>query len=101
MSYAEREHKWSPKLSTVPTAAKITERQRDLWDALHEYIRQQGGTVTSPPYASPVRIIVGKGSSLPAKLIEFGYLLHHVGSTLRTTVDGLTQSDVVEVNLPK
>ena len=35
---------------------KVSEQRRRLWSALNDYIRGQGGWVTSPPFGRFVRI---------------------------------------------
>jgi hypothetical protein len=52
---------------------QITERHRDLWGAINQFVTEHGGFVTSLQFASPIRIEVPMGSALPAKLAEAGY----------------------------
>jgi hypothetical protein len=102
MTYLERKNRYDPK-APVPedVARKVAEQRRDLWRALNTYIFQQGGSVTTLPDKWPMRIEVGKDSALPVKLGEFGYTPRHVGATMRTTGQGITQVDVLEINLPQ
>ncbi len=56
------------KLNAVRTERlqKVSEERKRLWDALNEYVRQQGAAITSPPYGTPVRLeITTKDSPLP------------------------------------
>src|SRR5215471_7204700 len=100
MSYAERKNRWNPKLANARTKPGAIERQR-LWNALNEYVHQQGGAVTSLPPRWPLRVEVGQGSSLPAKFSELGYRTYHVGKTMRVTNNGIQQVDVIELGLPR
>jgi len=76
------------------------EHQR-LWAAINKYIHENGGEVTSLPPRWPLRVEVAEGSSLPAKLSEFGYHTYIVGKTTRVTYKGVLQFDVLELGLPK
>ena len=60
---------------------KITERHRQVWQALHGFIRNRGGFVVSPVDASPIRFEVGPSSKLPDELRQMGYPLLEVGTT--------------------
>jgi hypothetical protein len=64
--------KWANR---PPTDNKdgISERQRNLWIALNEFVMERGGQITSVLYANPVRLEVPPESELPAKLRELGY----------------------------
>jgi hypothetical protein len=78
MSYSERRHtltkkqlaqmgKWASPASQQTTAADkaaITQQQRELWDALHSFIRQNGGAVVSPAHTYPIRLEVTPGSDV-------------------------------------
>jgi hypothetical protein len=77
----------------------VSEKRRKLWAALHEFIRGQGGWVTSPPFGRFVRIECNQGSSLPVQLELAGHLLRHAGMTTR--IDGGTfhTVDVLELDL--
>ena len=84
---------------------KVSEKQRRLWEALSEFITANGGAVVSIPYLKNLRIEVSPGSSLPAKLNEFGYSVHHAGSGThlspgRTPEEIFRAVDVVEITLP-
>jgi hypothetical protein len=52
---------------------EISQRQRDLWDALNQYVTERGAAITSVRYANPLRLEVLPDSPLPAKLRELGY----------------------------
>jgi hypothetical protein len=85
MAYADRKHtlskkqlaamsKWAAqKPDAVAEKAKITEKQRDLWDALNQYVTERGAMIVSVKHANPVRLEVPLDSELPAKLRELGY----------------------------
>jgi hypothetical protein len=51
----------------------ITSERRALWDALHEFVRQNGGAISSVKYASPIRLEVPTDSPLPERLRALGY----------------------------
>ena len=59
------------------------ERTRQAWLRLHCFIRNNGGTVTSLPDASPVRFECLPDCDLPEKLTGFGYQPSSVGTTER------------------
>jgi hypothetical protein len=79
--YSQRKHTLSKKqLATMSKWAAqpkaddgISERQRNLWTALNEFVTERGGAITSMLYANPVRLEVPLDSELPAKLRELGY----------------------------
>jgi hypothetical protein len=83
MSYAQRKNtltkkqlasfsKWANR-PRADQPNEITERRRDLWRALNQFVADHGGFVTSVQFASPIRIEVPVGSTLPTKLAEVGY----------------------------
>ena len=80
--------------------AECQRERRNLWNALNEYIHQQGGAVTSLPPRWPVRVEVTRDSSLPIKFQELGYVTLHVGQTMRVTGNGIQQVDIIELGLP-
>jgi hypothetical protein len=66
--------KWATQRpNAADEAAKISQQRRDLWDALHDLIRKDGGAIVSVRYASPIRIEVATDSELPARLHQLGY----------------------------
>lgn len=66
-----------------PPRAPLSERQRVLWDGMHAFTRNHGGSITSAPYASPIRLECSPTSGLPEKLRGYGYKLAEVGSAAR------------------
>jgi hypothetical protein len=73
---ARLNNKWATPPSQQPTAAdkaKITQQRRDLRLTLNEYIGRHGGSITSPPFADPIRLEVPPDSDLPQRLQEIGY----------------------------
>ena len=71
------------------------EQRRKLWEALRAYIHSNGG--------SHLRVEVPRGSSLPAKLMEFGYDVRHSG-TGTSLMPGTTDArclpvDVIDISL--
>ncbi len=97
----QRVNKSDPKAAAAVPASKLSERRCNLWNAINRYVHEQGASVVSIPYWSPVRIEVGRGSDLPAKLIEFGYHPHHAGAVTRVTARGFVPADIIEIDLPK
>jgi hypothetical protein len=81
------------------TTPKVTEKRRRLWRALNEFIRSQGGWVTSPPSGRFVRIEVEQGSSLLVQLEKAGHRVHHVGMTRRIDAGAFHVVDVLELDL--
>jgi len=85
MSYAERKNtlskkqiaamsKWAAQRpNAAEEAAKISQQRRGLWDALNDFLRQNGAAIVSVKYANPVRIEMAPDSELPARLRELGY----------------------------
>jgi hypothetical protein len=79
--YAERKNTLSKKQIAAQWAKwprtespnQITERQRDLWNALNQFVTERGGAIVSPMFASPLRIETALDSELPDKLRELGY----------------------------
>ena len=56
----------------------IGEERRRLWNALSEYIHQQGvAAVTTLPNRWPLRVEVTRDSSLPIKFQEPGYVVYN------------------------
>jgi hypothetical protein len=80
---------------------KVSEKQRRLWTALIEFINANGGTVVSIPFLKNLRLEVAPGSPLPAKLLEFGYSVHHAGTDTRIAPTGkFVPRDIIEIVLP-
>jgi len=77
----------------------VSEKRRRLWTALHDYIRGQGGWVTSPPFGRFVRIECNQGSSLPVQLEQAGHHLRHAGMTTRIDGGSFHVFDVLELDL--
>ena len=66
---------------------------------MNEFIRGQGGWVTSVPYGKFVRIEVEQGSSLPVQLEKAGHSLRHAGMTTRIDGGSFHTVDVLELDL--
>ncbi len=81
--------------------AKVSEERRRLWDALNEYVRQQGAAITSTPYGTPVRLeIITENSPLPGLLQQHGYNPYHAGQITRVTSSGITTAQVIVFDFP-
>jgi len=82
-----------------PKAVKT--KRRELWGALRDFIHQQGW-VTSVSGQPTMRLEIPKNSTLPAKLVEFGYSPRHCGMTTRITTKGsLMPVDILILDLNK
>jgi hypothetical protein len=79
------------------------EQRRKLWEALKAYIHSNGGSVTGLPGTKHLRLEVPRGSSLPAKLMEFGYDVRHSGTgtslTPGTTDARCLPVDIIDISL--
>ena len=82
--------KWAAQ-PTDRSAAIEQEKRQKLWDAMHEYVREFGGWITSVPGVLKVRIEAPQGSPLPAKLIELGYTVSHCGTGSRLAPSGTVE----------
>ena len=87
------------RLPIYEKVTPVSAKRRKLWNALHDYIRGQGGWVTSPPFGRFVRIEVEQGSSLPVTLEKAGHRLHHSGMTTRIDAGSFHVVDVLELDL--
>jgi hypothetical protein len=77
MSYSDRKNvlskrdlakansKWAAQRPRADKA-KVSQQQRNLWERVHAFVRQNGGSITLPPYHSPIRLEVEPLSGLPA-----------------------------------
>ncbi len=99
-TYAQRVNRYDPK-HPPQEPVKITQQRWNLWKALHAFLEQQGAWVTSVPGLSPLRFEVLQGSSLPSRLAGAGYPPRHTGTAQRATSNGFTQTDVLEIRLPR
>ena len=75
---------WRDKPRAANAGAEERRQQAERFSALSEYIRKAGGFVTSPP-GKVLRVEVPKGSPLPARLAELGYIVAERGSISRIT----------------
>jgi hypothetical protein len=97
---------YDDKLNPLRTEFKpVSEKQRRLWEALHEYITGYGGVVVSVPFSKNIRLEVSPGSPLPSKLGELGYNVHHAGagtrlSPGRTPEEIFRSVDIIELTIP-
>ena len=82
-------------------ADSVTAKRQDLWNAMHEFIRNHGGVVTSVSGTKVVRVEMPKESALPSKLRDLGYDPRQCGRTTRITPAGrFTTTDIIEIILP-
>jgi hypothetical protein len=75
-----------------PSAAALSEQQRDLWTALNEYIRANGGWVVSVPGLTTLRVEIPQSSPLPMKLAGLGYRVRHAGTATRLVPGGMVET---------
>jgi hypothetical protein len=86
----------SERKEPTPT---VSEQRMKLWQALNEFIRTNGGVVTSVPGHSVLRVEIARGSALPTKLAA--YDPRHCGTTTRITSSaGFRATDIIEIVLP-
>jgi hypothetical protein len=60
-------------------------KQAEAFDAMNAFVRKHGGSIVSPPGNKTLRVEVPKGSALPAKLRELGYIVAEHGTVTRVT----------------
>jgi hypothetical protein len=53
--------------------SKISQKQRDLWDAVNQFVSERGGAITSVRYGNPIRLEIPLDSPLADKLRELGH----------------------------
>jgi hypothetical protein len=82
MGYNQRKHIMSKeaKLAMSKWANKpreesdqITKKRRDTWDNLNRFLIENGASITSVQYASPIRIEVEVNSTIPQQLRDLGF----------------------------
>jgi hypothetical protein len=76
---------WRDKPRAANAGTEEKRKQGERWAALNEYVRRNGGAVTSVPGAKTLRVEVPKGSALPSKLQELGYVVAERGTVTRIT----------------
>jgi hypothetical protein len=107
LDWAKLNSKWAAQRpNAAEEAAKISQQRRNLFDALHDFIRKGGGAIVSVRYASPIRIEVATDSELPAQLRELGYDLMFREHATRIGAGAVTgyafrTVNVFELKLPK
>ena len=79
---------------------KVSERRMRLWQALADFIHANGGWLVSASHEKYLRVEVTKNSSLPSRLLEFGYDVKAGGSTTRVTSKGFLPVDLITFTLP-
>jgi hypothetical protein len=53
--------------------ARVSERRKELWHGINNFVSERNGAIVSPMYVSPLRIEVEPDSKLPERLRELGY----------------------------
>ena len=76
---------WRNRPYAANAGAEEKRKQNERWSALNSFIRKHGGSVTSLPGVKTLRVEVPKGSPLPAKLRELGYITVSHGVVTRIT----------------
>src|SRR5215467_3988215 len=64
--------KWANKPPTE-SPDQTTQKFRDLWDSLNQFVIERGAQITSPKYANPLTLEIPLDSPLADKLKELGY----------------------------
>ena len=77
------------------------EKRIELWTALNKYVSDNGGWVVSIPGKKLVRVELPLGSSLPARLAEFGYTATHCTISTRLHRGTIMPVDVFQLSLPE
>jgi hypothetical protein len=78
----------------------VSEKQKRLWHALHDFIRHHGGEVVSLPGHRELRIEVPKDSALASKLTEAGYAPRHCCTETRIAAGVFKIVDVIAITMP-
>src|SRR5262249_16615023 len=73
--------KWANKPHAEPD--QITKKRRETWENLNQFLIENGASITSVRYASPVRLEFDPESQLPERLHELGYDLNFLEQTTR------------------
>ena len=94
----EYSDKLNPERSVRP--APISERQKQLWHALHTYCQDHGAWVVSIPDDRELRIECRKGSLLPSKLKTLGCDPQQCGFRTRIEAGHFLPVDVISILLP-
>jgi hypothetical protein len=81
-------------------APTVSEKRLRLWNALRNFVHENGGAVVSVPGHKTMRIEVRKGSAIPAKLIAAGHHPYQCGSTTRIEGGRFAAVDIIEIDLP-
>ena len=101
----KHEARYSDPLNPTRTEpAPVSRKRIQLWNALSDFIHENGAWTTSVPGMKLLRLEVPQGSSLPAKLAELGYAPRHAGTGTRITsaaANGFMPVDVIEFLLGK
>jgi hypothetical protein len=80
---------------------KYSERQKKLFEALNAAVMANDSWVISPPGDRQVRIETLQNSSLIIRLAEAGHKVRHVTTGTRNTSNGVVQTDIFELTLPR
>jgi hypothetical protein len=85
---------WKNQPYAANAGTEEKRRQGERWAALNEFVRRNGGAVTSTPNNKTLRIETPKDSALPSKLEELGYVVVSRGTVMRVTgVDHVSAHD--------
>jgi hypothetical protein len=78
---------WRDKPYAANAGSEEKRKQGERWAALNEFVRRNGGAVTSVPGNKTLRVEVGKDSSakLTSELARLGYNVAQCGSVTRVT----------------
>jgi hypothetical protein len=87
----------NPQASETP---KISEKRKQLWQALCSYCQENGAWVIGVPGHREFIIHCRKDSVLPSKLAELGYEPRQCGATTRIAAGTWLPVDIVSFVLP-
>ena len=94
----EYSDKLNPPRSERPIP--ISEQQKQLWHALHDYCRDHGAWIVSVPEHRELRIECRKDSALPVKLAQLGYSPRCCETRMRAEAGKFVSVDVIAFVLP-
>ena len=83
---------WMSRGYAENTDAARARQKTELWEAINNFISQNGGWLVSPFGSDRLRVEIPRGSSLAAKLAEAGFEPRHIGTGTRITPNAITET---------
>jgi hypothetical protein len=86
--------------------APLDKKRKELWEALNDFVCQNGGWIVSPPHSSQIRFECSPGSALPKSLRELGHVPRKGGTVERLMPVaagdqvGTVRVEIYEIDLP-